>query len=551
MKLGLFVAVGGPSMPSEGEIVGKYRLVGLIGTGGMGEVYEALHEEIGKRVAVKFLHSDVAHDPEAVARFKREAQAAAAIGHKSIIDVYDIGTVDDGSLFLVMEFLEGRSLGDLLEDRERLSVSSAVYVVAQVLSALDVAHRKGIVHRDLKPDNIFLVPSGQPWPDVKLLDFGISKIVNPSRPEERLTQTGMVMGTPYYMAPEQARGLKDHNHQVDLYAMGVILYECLTGTVPFEAENALALFQALLHDPVVPPKELREDLPSELNDIVLRAMARDPDDRYPNVGDLGKALIPFLDPQAPRVSFQDSIGRPSDSLVLMGEPSASTGGEGSALTFPASTSLAWEGPTDRTHSKGRGWSLLAAGLAGLLLVLAAGGVGTFMWWRGSSGSSASARPQPAAAPPEEAVTPAPLDTAPSVQLGDLIPVKTAGAVAPDASAAPMAAEDPDDLVTITLEGIPSGAMVYLDGEPAAGSPLRLKRSTTRHAIRVELDGRELWSDEVTGERDRVLAVELPRPGRSHRRSSSRRPEKQAEEPRSATETPTKARDPSEFDPVFR
>ncbi|MBN1774275.1 MAG: serine/threonine protein kinase [Deltaproteobacteria bacterium] len=225
-------------MDRTGQIVGeKYRLSRLIGEGGMGEVYEAQHTIIGRRCAVKFLHPEMARQAEVVTRFVREAQAASAIGHRGIIDIYDVGTTPDGAPYLVMEFLEGASLGGRLETSGRLPVHTAVEIVAQVLSALRVAHQRGIVHRDLKPDNIYLVESpGSPMV-VKLLDFGISKMTVVGDGQQRMTQTGAVLGTPVYMSPEQAAGRSDADHRLDIYAMGVILFELLTGRLPYGGTN--------------------------------------------------------------------------------------------------------------------------------------------------------------------------------------------------------------------------------------------------------------------------------------------------------------------------
>lgn len=205
-------------MPEPGDIlVSKYQLTRLLGEGGMGTVYEATHVRIGKRLAVKMLLPELTQNDELVRRFKREAEAAAAIGHPAIIDIHDLGQTDDGSLFLVMEFLEGQSLGELL------------------------------VHRDLKPDNIYLVDTGKVLPEVKLLDFGISKIANSNNPDLQLTATGALLGTPYYMAPEQGKGVKDLDHLVDIYAIGVILYECICGRRPFVGDNYLALVNEVIN----------------------------------------------------------------------------------------------------------------------------------------------------------------------------------------------------------------------------------------------------------------------------------------------------------------
>ena len=282
-------------MVDVGDLVaGKYRLDKRLGRGGMGVVFSAVHEELGKRVAIKFIDAATPVDDEAVARLKREAQAAAAIGHPSIIDVYDIGTDDDETIFLVMELLAGETLGECLAHRGTLDAAFAAYVAVQMLSALEVAHDAHIVHRDLKPENVFLVSSGRSLPEVKLLDFGISKSLAPEQPGEKLTRTGTVLGTPAYMAPEQARGSKELDHRVDLYAVGVILYEALTGRVPFEGENALATIDKILNGALANPRSLNADVPEALEQVVLRAMARDRDERYESASEMIEDLLPLV-----------------------------------------------------------------------------------------------------------------------------------------------------------------------------------------------------------------------------------------------------------------
>ena len=232
-------------------IGGKYRVRGVLGEGGMGTVFEAEHIALGRSVAVKVLHATQATKKDAVRRFQQEARAAGAIGHPNICGVIDLGTLDDGSPYLVMERLVGETLADRVAAEGGLPFEDVIDILIQVLSGLVAAHEKGIVHRDIKPENIFLTQRVGCPPLVKLLDFGVSKMTGGRagaiRPEDlALTRTGMVMGTPYYMAPEQARGERDLDARVDLYACGVILYEALTGRRPFTAANYNALLMQIL-----------------------------------------------------------------------------------------------------------------------------------------------------------------------------------------------------------------------------------------------------------------------------------------------------------------
>src|SRR5512139_3308430 len=228
----------------------KYRVVRQIGRGGMGVVYEAEHVALGKRVAIKLMLEKYAQDGEATARFHREARAAGRIGNPHIIDVIDTGTAPDGRAFVVMELLNGMPLSKVIEMTGSLPPWRAVQIMRQVLRAVGAAHGKGIVHRDLKPDNIFIVNQDDHHDFVKLLDFGISKIVDLEEQVAftKLTTTGVVMGTPLYMAPEQAMGHPSERF-ADIYACGVILYEMLAGKPPFEGQTYAVLVAKLLTQP--------------------------------------------------------------------------------------------------------------------------------------------------------------------------------------------------------------------------------------------------------------------------------------------------------------
>jgi serine/threonine protein kinase len=215
---------------------GKYRLVRLLGSGGMGEVYEAQHAAIGRRFAIKFLHSLLASNGESVARFQREAQAAGGLENENIAAVVDIGTADDGAPFLVMEYLDGEDLAKLLVRSGPLSVPRAAYIIIQACRGLAAAHSRGIVHRDLKPENLFICKRNDGSDLVKVLDFGIAKL-HTGRLGTGITQTGTTMGTPFYMSLEQARGAKEVDHRTDIYALGVILYEILSGAKPHPGES--------------------------------------------------------------------------------------------------------------------------------------------------------------------------------------------------------------------------------------------------------------------------------------------------------------------------
>lgn len=257
----------------------KYRIIRLLGEGGMGAVYEGLNTRIQRRVAIKVLHGNVASNQDAVQRFEREAQAAGRIGSKHIVQVLDLGDLPGGERYMVMEFLDGIDLTRRIRAHGQMSPRELYPIAVQVLEGLIAAHEADIIHRDLKPDNVFIVPEGEAADFVKILDFGISKF-NVQGGEFSMTQTGIVMGTPYYMSPEQARGSRDLDHRTDIYSLGVILYEALSGRVPHSAETFNELIIKIVLEDAPPLKPPKNDEEAAFHRIVERAIARDPKDRY-------------------------------------------------------------------------------------------------------------------------------------------------------------------------------------------------------------------------------------------------------------------------------
>ena len=268
-----------------GESVGKYRIAALIGAGGMGRVYKAVQPDIGARVAVKLLKREYAEDPELVDRFFAEARAVNVIRHENIINVLGLDRLPDGRPYILMEYLAGAPLSALVGRGRRLPIGTTVRLVREVLDALGAAHAKGIVHRDLKPDNVFVTPAGH----ARVLDFGIAKLVRGQDTGIGPTATGALLGTPAYMSPEQARA-RACDARADVYAVGVILYEALTGGLPFVAPSLFELLELVVHAAPAPPREKRPDLPEAIEAVILRALAKDPDQRFATAAEMKHAL---------------------------------------------------------------------------------------------------------------------------------------------------------------------------------------------------------------------------------------------------------------------
>jgi len=271
-----------------GKVVeGKYRVDALIGRGGMGAVFRAENVRIGKPVALKILHRGYAAGSESEQRFLREARVAGSLGHPNIVEVFDLGHTDDGKPFQVMELLEGQTLAERIRTEGALPEHEALDFAEEVLSALEAAHDRGVVHRDLKPDNVFLAERGDRT-TAKLLDFGVSKSLGEHT--QSLTLTGVVVGTPYYLSPEQARGQRDVDHRVDIWAMGVLMYEAVTGVLPFSAKSYDKLLTKILTQAPVPPSRFQARLTPAIEALILRALAADRRERFRSATEMLAAL---------------------------------------------------------------------------------------------------------------------------------------------------------------------------------------------------------------------------------------------------------------------
>src|SRR6187402_49490 len=286
----MFVAHSDPPVP-QGVVAGKYRLTRLLGRGGMGAVWEGTHTSLGTRVAVKFIDAEYAESPEARSRFENEARAAARLRSRHVMEVYDHGVSDDGRPFIVMEFLQGEPLDKRLDRLGRLPARETALIVMQVCRALAKAHAANIVHRDLKPENVFLVWDDEEGTDVvKVVDFGIAKFNDASMTSSSATRTGSVLGTPHYMSPEQARGLRSVDSRSDLWSVAVIAYRCIVGTLPFDGEAVGDLLVKLCTAPIPIPSQFAPDIPPAFDSWLQKALNRDPAQRFANASELAHSL---------------------------------------------------------------------------------------------------------------------------------------------------------------------------------------------------------------------------------------------------------------------
>ncbi len=432
-------AAGMPALTTEligSTLSGKFLINRKVGQGGMGAVYEATHTQLGKRVAVKVLLEKYAQREAIVKRLRQEAQLASSVGNEHIIDITDIGTTEDGRTYVVMEFLEGESLAECLARETKLPEQRILKVVSQAASALSAAHIKGIVHRDIKPENLFLLKRKE-QDFVKVVDFGISKSLRATGEEEdqpRLTQTGMVLGTPLYMSPEQARGDDELDARVDIYALGVIMYEAATGNVPFTGNNYLSVISQVLNETPKPVREYRPEISDEFEAIVSKAMAKNKTDRYETALDLL-----------------------ADLSVLLDDPTHST--ERARITGPRKKL-----PKKQSPSRYVVW------IGGVAVIVAAVAV-TVKAMMASPSSPVAVTPdaQNVAVPPDAAAV-TPPDTAP---------------IAPKR-------------VDIKIETEPKGASILVDGLPGTGingekvTPMTLSvlETTEKTEFIIQLDGYE-------------------------------------------------------------
>jgi serine/threonine-protein kinase len=361
-------------IPTTDEVLAdKYRIERVLGRGGMGIVLGAMHVQLEERVAIKFLLPELAHDQALVTRFLREARAAIKIRSEHVVRVLDIGALAGGTPYMVMEHLQGRNFEEMLEDQGCLPSELAVDHVLQATEALAEAHAHGMIHRDLKPANLFLAHRADGSPCVKVLDFGITKLIGPSGEPPALdsTNASVVMGSPRYMSPEQMRSTKTLDARADIWALGVILHELIAGASPFDGATMPDLLAAILQDPTPLLRKTRPDVPAGLEVVVARCLEKEPERRYADVAELTQALAPFGTASA-RVSA-DRVSRvirprsPADSRtsapIVRNAIPAELLSEAPSGTVTVSASSGWDAAAMRPRARARQIGFVVGGIA--------------------------------------------------------------------------------------------------------------------------------------------------------------------------------------------
>ncbi len=456
-----------PRLLPNTMIAGRYRILDVLGEGGMGTVYRAEQPALHRQVALKVVRAELSADASMVARFEREAYASSRISSPHVVVVHDFGRAESGLLYLIMELLEGESLAARMEREGPLPVGESLRICRDVARALEVAHAAGIVHRDLKPDNVFLTTQG----DVKVVDFGIARIVEgPGGPTAgNATMTGMIVGTPVYMSPE-AISRAPVGPATDLYALGVMLYELIGGEPPFMASEAVILMSQHLTAPPPPLEKLAPSIakkPAVLA-LITRLLAKEPSERgetKATSAELTKLAKQYGD------TSQHELARPVVGSVPVSVPPRAA----------------------------RSWSGLAVGVVLAALVI---GVGVAFAISGGPGPVATTQPPPVVTPPPTVAAPPPIPEP----------------VAPPEETEPVVAVP--STVSVTLEGLPDGAILEIEAGTIDGHHVSLPRDSGEHSLTVRAEGYEPATLELASDADATRTVTLERARRRDRRTGA-------------------------------
>ncbi len=497
-------------------IDGRYAIEARLGEGGMGVVYKARHVLIDKPVAIKILRKEAAQDTAAVQRFIQEAKSASKIGHSNIVDITDFGVLPDGHAYFVMEFLQGQTLAQAIQEGP-LDAARVCTIAAQMGRGLNAAHLKGIVHRDLKPENIFLLEREGQKDFVKIVDFGIAKVGS----GQKLTQVGMVLGTPEYMSPEQATG-QEADHRVDQYATGCIMYEMLTGVVPFLGDRPAQTLTKHVFEPIIPPRKRKPELkiPASLDAVVIRAMAKKPEARFPSMKELEQALTQVeQELKGGRIVIDDpgmvaAPAQPSGQLAIQPAPMPGypqQGGFPQQMSQPMGVQQGMfpqqmgsfpqqmatptpPRPTGKSHAvdSGKGVKPVLIGVA-VVLVAVIGLLLYFLLFQ--------EQPKPVTPP----VTP---------------PKPIVNKVEPSVPQQPPPKVVEPGPVYLMITTKPPGAEVVVDGDVRGITPLRIshKKSQPLH-LELRRKGFESYSEDMLPEKDQDVDVPLEKVGGSRKSRS--------------------------------
>jgi serine/threonine-protein kinase len=492
----------------EGDVIAqKYAVERVLGAGGMGVVVAARHLKLDERVAIKFIHPDALGNAEAVARFEREARTAVRIKSEHVARVIDVGTLETGAPYMVMEYLEGEDLAAWLSHRGPLSVVQGVDFLLQAMEAIAEAHVLGIVHRDLKPANFFCVRRVDGLLSIKVLDFGISKFVGNSLTDMSMTTTAAVMGSPLYMSPEQMRSSRDVDATADIWALGVILFQFLTGSTPFDAHSVPELAVQIA---TTAPRSLSSffaSAPRPLERVIQRCLQPDRTQRYPDLAELAAALVEFGSPTG-RVSAERiarTIGAAKAGSLAPPSFDGSEVRTAAAPKFPFETTPDSWSSTRRGSSGKRTWFVISSAVLGMSLAFA------FLLWKMSAPSAATPSEtatsvvrssEPAEKPKAETASVPeipPLPAKAEARIGDRLPAWSDESSAPakpqeanalvaphrrEAAPASHAGKENKEKVTIEITNARPGLTVKVDGRPAS-LPLRLRRDGKTHDVEFE------------------------------------------------------------------
>ncbi len=486
----------------SGDKIEKFMLMKLLGEGGMGAVYLAQHELTDRQVALKLLHDSFANNTEILARIRREAKAAALIGHPNIVEIVDSGTDQNGVPFIAMELLKGDSLDSLLEQTGPMPIPLAAYIICSILDTLQAAHAKGVVHRDMKPENVYMNQQhNSNVPQVKILDFGISKFQSMDQQNMSLTRTGTVMGTPYYMSVEQAMGQKVDGRS-DIYSVGVMLYQLLTARLPFCDSNYNRVLLQIVTGDFPPVDQIRPDLPPELVAIVHRSMAKNADERYPDCHSFMLELNQFWTLYDPSEIFA-SIG--SQTFETRSVPLKTPTPQ---LTDPKLMAAAQSYAQPRVTTAAVGQSLESGPNKGMIaaiiiLLLLGGGIGAFFFLRKSdemkpSSTTAQKLDNPGSEKAMEPEMEAPME--PEME----------APMEPEMEA-PMEVFPAE--VTLKVDKVPRGAVIQLDNDRVT-LPLKKPGARGKHSLIITASGHENWIRSIEFTEDIHLVYDAPRIGRT-------------------------------------